>query len=86
MSTRHLAAGGVRLTVDHDLCSGTGHCRDIAPELFHVRDGRAWLAEDVDLTAVGDEALKRAEAGCPWFAITHQPGLSADADRRPLTP
>jgi ferredoxin len=66
-------AGPARLEVDHDLCSGTGHCREVAPEIFEVRDRRAWLAPDFDLAAADPGRLRQAEAACPWFAIAYQP-------------
>ncbi|MFD0543745.1 ferredoxin [Streptomyces mexicanus] len=66
-----LRVGGHRLTVDHDLCSGSGRCRDIAPDIFVVRDGRSWPAQDAHVTDADEDLLREAEAACPWFAISY---------------
>lgn len=59
-----------RVTVDQDLCVGSGDCTLVAPEAFeideaegvaHVRDGVAESSE---------ESLRRAAYGCPTGAIT----------------
>ena len=65
-----LAADGLQLSIDHDLCSGTGYCQERLPALFAVEDRRAWLREDFDLATVGRDDLEDAAAACPWFAIT----------------
>lgn len=61
-----------RLTVDHDLCSGTGHCQDTAPGVFRLVERWAWLDPEADLTTADPGQLTRAEEGCPWMAITFQ--------------
>ncbi|GGM06021.1 hypothetical protein GCM10010129_57110 [Streptomyces fumigatiscleroticus] len=68
-----LRAGGHRLTVDHDLCSGSGRCRDIAPDLFVVRDDRSWIAEGAQVTDADEDLLRQVEAACPWFAVSYAP-------------
>jgi ferredoxin len=65
-----LAADGLRVSVDHDRCSGTGYCQESLPALFAVQDRRAWLREDFDLATAGRDDLEDAAAACPWFAIT----------------
>ena len=65
-----LAAGGLRVSVDHGVCSGTGYCQERRPALFAVEDRRAWLREDFDLATAGRDDVEDAAAGCPWFAIT----------------
>jgi ferredoxin len=67
------------ITVDHDMCSGTGYCREIAPGLFTLRDRRAWLVDGASPADFGDDLLRQAEAACPWFAITYRP---ADPETR----
>jgi ferredoxin len=64
------AGDGLRVIIDHDLCSGTGYCQERLPALFAVEDRRAWLREDFDLTTAGHDNLEDAAASCPWFAIT----------------
>lgn len=66
-----LRAAGHLLTVDHDLCSGSGRCRDIAPDVFVVRDARSWPAGDAQVTEADESLLREAEAACPWFAISY---------------
>jgi ferredoxin len=59
------------LRIDHDLCSGTGHCAEIVPDLFTVHRRRAWLVEQADGRAADPELLRRAAHACPWFAISY---------------
>lgn len=59
------------LRIDHDLCSGTGHCAELAPDLFTVRDRRAWPTELTDGPSADPELLRRAAESCPWFAISY---------------
>ena len=65
-----LTANGLRVSVDHDRCSGTGYCQEGLPALFAVEDRRAWLREDFDLATADYDDLEDAAAACPWFAIT----------------
>ncbi|MFF1730719.1 ferredoxin [Streptomyces sp. NPDC058247] len=70
-------AGARRLTVDHDLCSGSGRCRDIAPDIFVIRDDRSWPAGNAQMTDADEDLVREAEAACPWFAISYAPGSDA---------
>lgn len=74
MSTAEGQYGALRVAIDHDLCSGSAHCRDIAPGIFRIRDQRAWLAEDVRPSDADEDLLRQAEVACPWFAITVSTG------------
>ena len=65
-----LAADGLRVSIDHGVCSGTGYCQERLPALFAVEDRRAWLREDFDLTTAGRDDVEDAAEACPWFAIT----------------
>jgi ferredoxin len=56
------------LRVDYDLCSGTGHCAEIAPDVFTVQRRQAWLTEE---HSASPGLLRRAADACPWFAITY---------------
>jgi ferredoxin len=69
MSATLRSHDGTRLSIDHSLCSGTGHCEEVAPEAFRLDDRRAWPADDLDLTAVDQARLRRAADACPWYAI-----------------
>ncbi|MEU5846858.1 ferredoxin [Saccharopolyspora shandongensis] len=74
MSGPELTADGRRVAVDHSLCGGTGHCQDIVPEVFRLDkvERRAKLRDDADLAEADADRLARAEASCPWFAITFE--------------
>lgn len=65
-----LAADGLRVSIDHSRCSGTGYCQESLPALFAVEDRRAWLREDFDPATAGRDDVEDAAASCPWFAIT----------------
>ncbi|WP_399083204.1 ferredoxin [Streptomyces sp. BBFR2] len=67
-----LATATRRVSVDHALCSGTGHCAETVPGIFRVADRRAWLRPDADLDAADPGDLARAEAICPWLALTFE--------------
>ncbi|GAA3185725.1 MULTISPECIES: ferredoxin [Streptomyces] len=67
-----LTTAARRVSVDHGLCSGTGHCAETVPDLFRVADRRAWLRPDADLDAADPADLARAEAICPWPAVTFE--------------
>ncbi|MGW0706092.1 ferredoxin [Streptomyces sp. NPDC002643] len=73
MSATERGQRGSRLSVDHDLCSGSGYCQEIAPEAFRLQDRQAWPADDLDLSAADHDRLRQAEAACPWYAITFTP-------------
>jgi ferredoxin len=60
---------GVTVTIDPDLCIGSGDCNRVAPEAFELRDD---LGVSVPLPGAGDidaERLLRAALGCPTQAI-----------------
>jgi ferredoxin len=65
-----LTSNGLRVSIDHDQCSGTGYCQEGLPALFAVENRRAWLREDFDLIKAGHDDVEDAAAACPWFAIT----------------
>jgi ferredoxin len=62
--------GGYRLSIDHSLCSGSGHCSDIAPEAFEIIDHRSWPASDLDFRSSDHNLIQQAARACPWFAIS----------------
>jgi ferredoxin len=60
---------GVTVTIDPDLCIGSGDCNRVAPEAFELRDD---LGVSVPLPAAADtdvERLHRAAIACPTQAI-----------------
>ncbi|MEU6018359.1 ferredoxin [Streptomyces sp. NPDC047515] len=74
MKTTQLHDEKRRLTVDHALCSGTGRCQEIAPDVFRVESRMAWPADGPDLAAADPEHMAEAESSCPWPAITFERG------------
>lgn len=61
---------GLRITVDHESCSGTGYCARAAPTVFEVReDDKAWVRDDVDWAVADHAEVRGASAECPWMAI-----------------
>ena len=62
------------VTVDPDVCMGTGACAFAAPTVFELRDGIAHVvstgsAEDAD-------RAEQAAADCPVGALTFCPGTN----------
>lgn len=61
---------GLRVTVDHESCSGTGYCARAAPTVFEVgEDDKSWVRDDVDWTTADHAEVRDAAAECPWMAI-----------------
>jgi ferredoxin len=59
---------GVRVTVDPDLCIGSGTCVHLAPGGFVLdTDG---VAVPIEPGAATEEQLRLAERSCPTAAIT----------------
>lgn len=61
---------GVRVSVDHDTCSGTAHCQQSMPSVFTVLNRKAHVRADVDWSMVDVAQLAHVVDACPWFAIT----------------
>jgi ferredoxin len=57
----------IHVTVDQELCIGSGNCVHLAKGVFVLNDDD--LAEVVDETAAGEEDLRLAERSCPTGAI-----------------
>jgi ferredoxin len=60
---------GVTVSVDPDLCIGSGDCNRVAPDAFELRED---LGVSVPLRGAGEvdlEQLLRAAVGCPTQAI-----------------
>lgn len=56
------------VTVDRDLCMGSGHCSFYAPQTFDLDDVGVALVLDPDGDA--DDAVEMATRGCPTRAIS----------------
>nr|MBN2276735.1 ferredoxin [candidate division Zixibacteria bacterium] len=59
----------MKVTVDHELCSGDGICADICPEVFQMNDNDQ---ADVIVDEVPDEhkeAVREAAETCPESCI-----------------
>ena len=57
-----------RVSVDQDVCIGSGTCVSIAAGVFELND--EGVAEVVDQTAAELADLERAETSCPVAAIS----------------
>jgi ferredoxin len=68
--TPSAGGAGITVTVDHDVCSGTGHCKASMPHVFVVVDRKSYVRSDVDWESVDVEELNVAADDCPWFAIS----------------
>lgn len=55
--------------VDYDLCVGCGACSEVCPEVFELRDDKAWVI-DADKCDTCD--CQQAADLCPSQAITFE--------------
>lgn len=63
-------SAGERVTVDADLCIGTGECVRIAPGAFRIDEARG-VSVPRPAAALADRALlEEAALSCPTRAIT----------------
>ena len=60
---------GVSVTIDPDLCIGSGDCNRVAPEAFELRDDLGVSVPLPGASDVDEERLLRAAVGCPTQAI-----------------
>lgn len=64
----------MRLSIDHDRCTGHGRCYALAPDLFDVDpDGYGEVRGSGELTPSNLDPARRAEANCPERAVVVQP-------------
>lgn len=60
--------GGLKVTVDRDLCIGAATCNAIASKAFHLDDdAKAIILDSADQEK--EEAIIEAARGCPVAAI-----------------
>lgn len=62
-----------KVSVDYDLCSSTGACQQVAPQIFEVRtDGYMYVLGGYDAALPDDmvEIAERAAGSCPNGAIS----------------
>jgi ferredoxin len=57
----------IRVSVDHELCIGSGNCIHLAKSAFELNDDG--LAEVTDQDAASEEELLLAARACPTSAI-----------------
>ena len=58
----------MEIEVNEDMCLGTGHCVEVAPKVFEVKDGKA----HVKMNPVPEELeseVQDAVFGCPSGAL-----------------
>lgn len=61
----------MKVSVDQDICIGSGNCQAIAPKIFTLRDGVSHVRVD---TVPADQEEKAMEAinNCPVQAISEE--------------
>jgi ferredoxin len=59
---------GIDITIDRDVCMGSGNCVFAAPGVFELDDDS--IARVVDPEASPEEAIVAAARQCPTHAIT----------------
>jgi ferredoxin len=60
----------MKITVDHDACSGHARCHAIAPGLYDIDDEGYSTLGELEVPAGGEQAARDGAAGCPERAIT----------------
>ncbi len=63
-------AGCLRVTVDPDLCVGTGDCVRLAPDAFRIDGARGVSVPQPGAATTAREVLDEAAFNCPTRAIT----------------
>jgi ferredoxin len=58
---------GLEISIDRELCMGSGNCTFSAPGVFGLDDDG--IAVVLDLDAQSEEAILAAGRGCPTHAI-----------------
>lgn len=58
----------VRIIIDQSACAGCGTCVSLCPEVFELRDEKAWVIKEEGAEEVCD--LEDVAFQCPVGAIT----------------
>ncbi len=53
--------------IDYSLCQGCGGCSDTYPQLFELRDGKAWV---INAGTYNADRHKGILTVCPYYAIS----------------
>ena len=59
----------MKVSVDQDVCIGSGNCEATCPEVFEVRDGKSHVKVETVPAEVEDRAQEAVD-GCPVQAIS----------------
>ena len=59
----------MRITVDHDLCSGHGRCASVAPGVYSLDDSGFCAITEIEVAAGDEAAAHRGANNCPERAI-----------------
>jgi ferredoxin len=60
----------MRITVDHDLCSGHGRCAAVAPSVYSLDESGYCAIVELDVAPGDEEAARSGANNCPERAIT----------------
>jgi len=55
------------LNIDYALCQGCGGCAEVYPELFEMRDDKAWI---INADLYSPDRHKDILHICPYYAIS----------------
>lgn len=58
-----------RVTIDPELCIGTGECVRLAPEAFRIDEARGVSVAQPGVATTDDDVLAQAAFNCPTRAI-----------------
>jgi ferredoxin len=61
---------GMRIEVDHEVCTGHGRCWSLAPDVYDADDDGYCAVEVIDVPAELEERARRGATNCPERAIT----------------
>ncbi|MHB2022689.1 MAG: ferredoxin [Mycobacteriales bacterium] len=62
-----MTSSSFEVSIDHDLCIGTGNCVYFAPEVFELEDGGQ--ARVIDPKALPESEVIQAAEQCPIRAV-----------------
>jgi ferredoxin len=60
----------MRITVDHDICSGHGRCAAVAPDVYTLDDAGFCAVTTLDVEPELAAAARTGANNCPERAIT----------------